>query len=488
MKFKKIALFGLGMLMVIIGCKTEVKKETSFLPNLEEELRNNQEKGKLIFTFASLAYNIDADWGKGVPATGMERIAKVAHKHDIPVTWIINPGSGKIMKNKLNEWHNKYGDDIAFVWHDDFEKDGIDFKKTADTLKNLFAWSKVEVFAGKRENEMFLRSKKAGASAIWGSCWEQVGIDGITDRGTPWGFFYASDDNYKLPALNGDGIVSVEWTSRDLLKSLHAQAPTIYSSDPNDVGRTGLCTGEDISYWKTFFDNYLRNIAHNKFVFFQQQQEAHEMEYGDVCKAYSPEEIDEAEKMLDAFFTYVKSYGDLVEYKTIPEAVQVYKNSFAETEPSVMLFDDAPARKPEFWYARGYGAFGPWPKTLLYYDKECQLAFIENQLIPVMHRDYVHNREVNDPNYYVANYSPAIKVRTPWKRNIEITEIPIEITSDREMPYALSLWYDFNRFKIKKIDGAKYFGPVENQVLLLRLNLEKGVNKILVQLDTTDKL
>ena len=181
---------------------------------------------------------------------------------------------------------------------------------------------------------MFRMSKMAGASAIWGSCWEQVGIDGITDRGTSWGFFYASEDNYKLPALNGDGIVSVEWISRDLLKSLHAQAPTIYSSDVNDVGRTGICNGEDISYWKTFFDNYIRNIAHNKFVFFQQQQEAHEMEFGDVCKAYSPEEIEEAEKMLDAFFSYVKSYGDLVEYKTIPEAVQVYKSSFTETQPS----------------------------------------------------------------------------------------------------------------------------------------------------------
>lgn len=130
--------------MVITGCKTEVENETSFLPALKEELINNKEKGKLIFTFASLAYNIDADWGKGVPETGMERIAKVAHKHDIPVTWIINPGSGKVMKNRLDEWHEKYGDDIAFVWHGDFETetDGIVFKKNSRLLKKSFSMVK----------------------------------------------------------------------------------------------------------------------------------------------------------------------------------------------------------------------------------------------------------------------------------------------------------------------------------------------------------
>ncbi|MCK5456721.1 MAG: hypothetical protein KAI45_06295, partial [Melioribacteraceae bacterium] len=69
-----------------------------------------------------------------------------------------------------------------------------------------------------------------------------------------------------------------------------------------------------------------------------------------------------------------------------------------------------------------------------------------------------------------------------WEK-VEFTEIPIEIITDKEMPYAVTLWYDFNRFKVKSIDGAKYIGPVENQVLLLRLNLKKGVNKIFVQLD-----
>ncbi len=55
------------------------------------------------------------------------------------------------------------------------------------------------------------------------------------------------------------------------------------------------------------------------------------MEYSDVCRAYSPEEIEKSEKMMDLFFAYVKSYGDMVEYKTIPEAVKTYQKSFKQT-------------------------------------------------------------------------------------------------------------------------------------------------------------
>jgi len=207
------------------------------------------------------------------------------------------------------------------------------------------------------------------------------------------------------------------------------------------------------------------------------------MEHSDVCRAFSNEEVLKSEKMLDKFFAYVKSYGDMVEYKTIPQAVQFYKDSFTETVPSIMLFDDAPVRKAPFWYAAySNRATGPWPKTLLYYDKECQLAFIEDQFKPIMHRDYVHNRKVYDPNYYEVSYKPQVKIRTPWEK-VEFTEIPIEIISAKEMPYAVTLWYDFNRFKITRIGGAKFIGPVENQVVLLRLDLKEGVNKIFIQLD-----
>jgi len=442
-----------------------------------------EKTGTLVFTFASLAFTIDAPWGKGVPIQGMERLAAIAHKHNIPVTWLIDAGSGKKMQAQINKWHEKYGDDIGVIWGHSHATPSIsrDGAISRRKLRKLFPWSKVAVAAsGSRSNELLAEVKRAGVKGLWGSCWEQTEIDRITDRGAPWGLFYCADECFKIPSRRPGGVISVEWTARDLCKSIHSHAPTVYSSDPDDVGRTGLCTGDDIKYWKGMFDNYYKNIANNKYVFFSQQQESHEMENSDVCKAYSQEEIDSSAKMLDAFFSYVKSFGDKVQCVTIPQALKMYAQQSNSTAPSVMLVDDVPSRKPPFWYAKGK-ATGPWPRTLLYYDKDCQIVFIDGQLAPILLRDYVHNRRVDDPNYYQVCKIPQIKVDTPWERRV-FTEIPLRILYDGELPYAVALWYDFKHFRLDHVEGATAIGPIQDQVLLLRKNLKPGENKILVKL------
>jgi len=452
----------------------------------QESLRKKR-KGTLVFTFASLAYTIDAPWGKGVPRRGMERLAGIAHKHGVPVTWLIDSGSGREMQSKINEWHEKYGDDIGVVWgHSHATPSAFrDGATELEKLKKLFPWSKVALAAaGSRSNEMLAAVKKAGVKGLWGSCWEQTEIDRITDRGAPWGFFYAADECYKIPSRVPGGVISVEWTTRDLCKSIHSHAPTIYSSDPDDVGRTGLCTGDDIEYWKGMFDNYLKNIQNNKYVFFPQHQEAHEIEYGEVCQAYSPEEIENSSKMLDAFFEYVSSFGDLVKFATIPEAMELYAQQSDTTMPSIMLVDDVPCRKPPFWYAKGK-AIGPWPKTLLYYDKDCQVVFIDGQMAPILLRDYTHHRQPDDANCFQVMKIPQIKVDTPWERK-EFTDIPLRIPYDGELPYAVAFWYDFNRFRLDHVEGARVIGPIQDQVLLLRKNLTPGENKIFIKLKACD--
>ncbi len=483
---QKLFLLSIFLFFSCTNNNTEkLAQKTQPLENVKNDLLACNNKGKLVFTFSVLAYTVDSDWGKGVPKIGMERLAMLAHKYDIPITWLIDPGSGLAMKQKIDKWHKEFGDDIGLVWgHSHATPTAYRNPQQAlDSLKVLFPWSKVELAAsGTRSNQLLNKVKQAGMSAIWGSCWEQVGIDRITDRGAPWGYFYAADDCFKIPSRDAGGLVSVEWTTRDLLKSIHSHAPTIYSSDPDDVGRTDICTGDNIDYWRGFFNNYIRNIAHNKVVFFPQHQEAHEMEYSDACREFTPEEIEKSEKMLDAFFDHVKSFNDMIDFMTVPEAVNFYRDNFKETEPSVMIFDDVPAPKPPFWYAaKSNRATGPWPQTLFYYDKDCQVVFIKDQFNPILLRDYVHNRQVDDPDYFAVHRIPQVKVNTPWERR-EFTDIPLEISTEKEMPYAAALWYDFTRFKVEKVEGADIIGPIEDQVLILRLNLKKGVNKIDIKL------
>jgi hypothetical protein len=482
---KTLGLTTFSTSIVLDACKTrkrnfgDPQKHAAFLPNLKSELLSNDHKGKLIFTFTSLAYAYTKNkdkWPPKPPKEGMERVAKLAHQHHIPVTWLTDMTTGTAMKDKIDEWHDKFGDDIGA------SNRGIDER---ESLKALFPWSEVNIVELTRANNATQIAEKLGYSAIWGSAWEQNGIDGISDKGSPWGLFYVAEDNYKIPALKGKGPVSLEWTSRGLLKTLHSGRPTIYSSDPNDVARAGLCSGNDIAYWKALFKNYIRNIANNKFVFFQQQQESHEMQNdGKGITVYTPDEIDEAAKMLDKFFTYVKSFGNLVAYKTLPEAVQLYNGNFSETEPSVMLCGNVPVNKINFWYGGQNRARGPWPTTLLYYDKECQLAFIEGKFKPILDRDYVHNRQVNDaPRFYRITYEeePSVEVDSP-SRVVNPKKVLVGIKANKEIPYGVTFWYDFNKHKIKGVKGAKLIGPIQNQVALLRLNLKKGMNKIVIHL------
>lgn len=448
----------------------------TFLPGLKSALQKDEDRGKLIFTFVSSTHEKDRGTGLRVPEDGIHKLADLAHKYDIPVTWLIDVETGTTMQEELNEWHDTYGDDL-----------GVSLKEGAgeirESLRELFPWSEVSIIAEtSHEGDETQVAQENGFSTIWGSCWEQVGIDGITDRGAPWGLFYVSEDNYKIPSRSKGGIISGEWTSRDLLKSLHTGRPTTYSSDPNDVARAGICTGDDIEYWKTLFDNYIRNISNNEFVFFQQHQEAHEMENNRYIQIYTPEEIDETEEMLDRFFAYVKSYEELVEFKTLPEAVELYKTHYEETAPSVMLFDDAEVKAPIFWYGRESTATGPWPQTLLYYDKDCQMAFIEGGFMPVMLRDYINRRTLNDPEYYHEYYQPDFDLDIPWE-DVELSEVPIRIQSRKAMPYGAAFWYDFEKYRITQVDGAELIGPIEQKVALLRLNLEEGENWITVHLE-----
>lgn len=459
----------------LMGTQKELQSQDPFLPNLKSELKQDNSKGQLIFTFSAIAHAKQMPNGVRIPTKGMQILADLTHKYGIPVTWLTDATTGKLMQKEINQWHEEFGDDVAMI-------SGTTVQR--DSLKILFPWSAVNIMSSDHTEKEPAIAQSIGAKGIWGSCWEQEGVDGITDRGAPWGLYYTSSENYKVPALSGKGPISLEWTSRDLLKALHSGRASIYSSDPNDVLRSKTCNADDIGYLKALFDNYIRNIRHNKFVFFQQQQESHEMQYdGVLFKVYPQDVIDESIVVLDKFFDHVKGYGDLVKYKTLTDAVKLYEENFTETEPALMLVDDYNVNPIPFWYGRENGVTGPWPQTLLYYDKEGQFAFVKDRFDPILLRDYVHNRSFKDPAYYQVPYvdHPNLKVEVPWE-DIPLDKVEINIKAPKAIPYAVAFWYDLKNYQITKVDGARLMGTAEGKVALLRLDLKNGENKILVHL------
>ena len=68
--------------------------------------------GQLLYTFLSLATSRDTPSGKVVPVEGMKLISALAHRHGIPVTWIIDSHSVQESRSTLLQGHQECGDDV----------------------------------------------------------------------------------------------------------------------------------------------------------------------------------------------------------------------------------------------------------------------------------------------------------------------------------------------------------------------------------------
>lgn len=440
--------------------------------------------GKLIFTFTSSCYFVDAPWGHGLPRDGFHRLAEIAHGHGVPVTWLVNAKSAAPLQQDLNDYHQRFGDDVGLMWGASTATPGgaDDSQAELQFVRDLFPWSKVNVVgSGFRSNDLIRQLAALGIEGVWGSCWEQIDVDDITDRGAPWGTYYIAEQNFKAPAVAPTPIVSFEWTARDLCKSLHSGNPTIYSSDPNDVARAEIVRGRDIAYWAAMFDQYHRNLAHNDLVFYAMHQEAHEMEHSEVCHAYTPEEITDTAEMTDAFLEYVRKQPD-VELMSLSQAAAAYKRQNPKgTAPAYMLADDIPTSPVAFWYSRGTPV-GPWPRTFLYYDGECQMAFIEGKFGPLLLRDYRHATDPEDRHFFAERDIP--RVIFPYDPQIvEKGEFDFSITCDRELPFGIAFWFDLARWRVKEVSGADDWRQIEDKLVFARLNLRPGETKVRIRLE-----
>ena len=432
--------------------------------------------GDLVYMFASLA----ARCTNGVTCLdGMHLLAETLHPHGVKITWIVSPGSARIAAIQLTQWHEQWGDDVAL--------EVPPLEGSADAKKAQIAAARREVVealpwspltiagGGHREPGIAALLEDVGFEGLWGFCWEQIEVDEITDRGCPWGLYYMDREERLRPAP-GRGVVGMEWTARDLLKSFHCGNPTLYSTDPNDVARGGLCSWEDVDYLKGMARNYIRNTRFNGHVFLLQHQEAHEMERSEHYRCYTKEDVAEAAVMLDAFAGHIK---DKARMMTLAEAAALYREQCPATASSYMLWEDTPTRP----YNRDYAwslAVGPWPRTFLYYDRGAQMMFIDGQVHPVCIRNYA--RAWKGGEYFEEPRIPCARLvketHHSWSRELEFT-----VDSPADMPYGLALWGDYALCQIGKAEGLVEGKILSHDLLFLRYDIRKGNNAFRVCLE-----
>lgn len=444
---------------------------------------------KLIYTFVSYASNYNTSWGHGTALDGIERTAELAHKHGIPVTWIVNSGSVKLVGDKIRQWHEQYGDDVILQCPMYGQNPGGRLEELKqlitdewNCIEEAFPWPKTKVIGrGQITNDLVKVLEELDFQGMWGYCWEQTWWDGITHRGIPWGFWYIDSDRYKLPNKGKGKIVSCEWTARDLNQTYHTGSPCVFSTDPNDVLRAGLCTGKDIEYWKNTFQDYLANTENNEYVFFLQQQEAHEMEYTDRFAVFPEEHVYECEGMLDLFFQYIKGFD--ITITSLPDAIALYHKSNCETAPSYMLTKDTLVRPEinEYTMTLGGVGLGPWPETFLYYDSECQMAFVQGENKPRLLRNYIGKWDMGDE---FEEKVPYVFV-TKYEKSQNQINIEYEIGHWKPIPFGLAYWDNLTGYEIISCEGVSEAKVIQDKLAFFRFNLtgEKTRINITLQLN-----
>ena len=422
---------------------------------------------EMIYTFAATATRMDGDL---TSLKGMRRLADVLHPHGVKITWLVSKASAEAMKEQLTEWYEEYGDDVGISVSSSGVADAdllAVAKKARQDVKAILPWTNAEIAAGAHQDARLIPVlEEAGFTGLWGFCWEQIEVDGITDRGCPWGFYYVDPTCRTAPNTGKFGLLGMEWTARDLLKAFHSGNPCIYSTDVNDVSRGGICSWDDVEYLRGMFDNYYANMRFNDLILYQVHQEAHEMMPEFRC--YSEEDIREAEVMLEELTAYVMMHEG-VRAETLPEAARIYRDRSDRTIPSHMLWEDTPTCSYNDEYARGT-ARGPWPKSYLYYDADCQMMFIDGKFEPVAIRNY-RNRDAK--GYFVEQAIPRVRfrshTRSPYGMDLDLT-----IESPKDMPFGFTIWEDFGPYLLAEAPGCIDHKIISQELLFMRYDVKAG--------------
>lgn len=492
--------------------------------------------GKLVYTLISSAYFVDEKWGFGSPHQGIATMGNIAHKErkrgkskvTVPVTWLVNPKSAMIEKELLTGFHEEHGDIVGyklnFDGHSIKRHPGLMVPGSKDELKahvtreiglirDILPWADVQIVGtGYRSNSLVSTMEELGLTGLWGNCVFQIGTDGITDFGAPWGQWYVNPDNFKKPKRVMGKVISLEWTARDLNKAFHYGQAEAYSTDPNDAESQKKCTDENIEYWKELLNQYLQNTEHNDLVFFHQHQEAHEMEASPVCIPFTQERVDFTSKMLDLFLDHVVGLKDI----EIVDANGSLKMFNAQNKgvqpPSYMYFEDIPIYQlsPEYkkvvenkeqrpkhvWlsfneefheYIDNFVSqenwalkTPPWKNSFFYHDADCLLVFDKPKSKPVWICNYTdqEGRKFDDELMFGEETIPDARIDQKIDEfDEDIMQFIINVKSKKQMPYGIAIWGDFSHFKVENVIGIGSWKVIGNYLFFLRCTVNSGDNE-----------
>ena len=399
----------------------------------------------------------------------MRRLAEVAHKYGIPITWGVGATAARSFAADLTEWHTAYGDevmlmvDISPIWGSGTDSDDLgqsaehivtmreklpDFVSSErDRVQRAIEWANPLVAGAGQKNHVLLYAlAQIGFTGLWGYGWG----DG-EDEGCPFGCFFPSVDRHNFCGASTSGVVGLPHTSllstQTVLESKETEGTDSQTQILNGAAQQG-------------FDCYAANAAWNGWLAYIQRIDPVEV------ASLTEEQLGE----LDAYFVHVSEAPE-TQIMSLPDVVRACPENGEQTQPTFLVTNPNSEGEEEASTDSGKSLFS-------YYDAECQLVFEEGKIEPIRATNYI-SPPVNSRNGAEVNL-PQIEQFRPSRSRSQL-RMQFTLESTKAMPYGLAVWGNHGGLTLAT-SNAQEVTWLGDRLLFVRVNLQVGKNDVEVVL------
>ena len=399
----------------------------------------------------------------------MRRLAEVAHKHGVPVTWGIEATSARAFATDLTEWHTSHGDevmlmvDIAPIWGSGTDADNVSqsaehivtmreklpdyIAAERDRLQKAMEWANpVVAGAGQKNHVLLYALAQVGFTGLWGYGWGNREAEGC-----PFGCFFPSADRHNFCGTSTSGVVGIPHTSL-----LPTQIPLGLEETESTDFQTQILDGTA----QRGFDCYAANAAWNRGLAYIQRIDAVEI------ASLTEEQLNG----LDTYFAYVREAPE-TQIVSLPDVVRACQETGEQTQPTFLVTNPNSEGKTERSTDSDKLLFS-------YYDAECQLVFEEGKIEPIQVTNYI-SPPINSRNGAEVNL-PQIEQFRPSRSRSQL-RMQFTLESTKAMPYGLAVWGNHAGLTLAS-SNAEEVTWLGDRLLFVRVNLQVGKNDVEVVL------
>lgn len=399
----------------------------------------------------------------------MHRLAEIAHKHGIPITWGVGAASARSFAADLTEWHISHGDEvmlmvnIASIWGSGTDSDDLsrsaehivtmreklpDFVSSErDRVQRAIKWANPVVAGAMQKNHVLLYAlAQIGFAGLWGYGWNDK-----EDEGCPFGCFFPSADKHNFCGASTSGVVGLPHASL-----LPTRTPLESKKTEDADSQTQILKGAA----QQGFNCYAANATWNRWLAYIQRIDPVEV------ASLTEEQL----AQLDAYLAYVREAPE-TQIMSLPDVVRTCQETSEQTQPTFLV--TGPNSESE-----DKASTNSDKSIFSYYDAECQLVFEEGKIEPIRATNYI-SPPVSSRNGAEVNL-PQIEQFRPSRSRSQL-RMQFTLESTKAMPYGLAIWGNHDGLTLAT-SNAQEVTWLGDRLLFVRVNLQVGKNEIEVVL------